>query len=264
VTPEQYQGKWLSLECGCSFIRKCYHADMKQEIERLQAQLKAEDEEQEVYHQTVKRLTEELEQAKAYLGRLLLAHYPQIELLDNLLGVCTQIDNGLAVALREAKERERQLREEVDHHRNWIQTGDLNAHVETRVRHRMKDLESANARMHTGLTLAIKLLWDINTGTDPVFIAQIKKAEAALADPPAQEKGKTMNEYLTDPLALAVLFHHTYERLAPDSGYETRKETRIFDPESPNGKLMIRVCAEIQSALKENYPEADPPAKEKP
>lgn len=46
----------------------------------------------------------ELEQAKEYLGRLLLAHYPQIELLDSLLGVCTQIDNGLAVALREAKE----------------------------------------------------------------------------------------------------------------------------------------------------------------
>ena len=60
-----------------------------------------------------------------------------------------------------------------------------------------------------------------------------------------------MNEYHTDPLALAVLFHHTYEKLAPSSGYETRKETRIFDPESPNGKLMIVVCKEVQSALRD-------------
>lgn len=60
------------------------------------------------------------------------------------------------------------------------------------------------------------------------------------------------NEYLTDPLALAVLFHVTYERLAPQKGYETRKETRVFDPESPNGKLMIATCAEIQRIIREN------------
>ena len=47
------------------------------------------------------------------------------------------------------------------------------------------------------------------------------------------------------PLGLAVIFHDTYERLAPSFGYETRKETRAFDPESPNGKLMIAVCAQI-------------------
>lgn len=58
--------------------------------------------------------------------------------------------------------------------------------------------------------------------------------------------------YLTDPLALAVLFHVTYERLAPRLSYETRKETRIFDPESLNGKLMIATCAEIQKAIKED------------
>lgn len=57
----------------------------------------------------VAQLRRELEQAKDYLGRLLLAHYPQIHLLDNLLGVCTQIDNGLAVALTEAKECIRKL-----------------------------------------------------------------------------------------------------------------------------------------------------------
>ena len=44
---------------------------------------------------------------------------------------------------------------------------------------------------------------------------------------------------------LAVRFHDTYERLAPSFGYETRQETRQFDPETPNGRLMIAVCAEL-------------------
>lgn len=60
------------------------------------------------------------------------------------------------------------------------------------------------------------------------------------------------NEYLTDPLALAVLFHVTYEKLAPQKDYVTRTETRIFDPESPNGRLMIATCAEIQKVIREN------------
>ena len=60
-----------------------------------------------------------------------------------------------------------------------------------------------------------------------------------------------MHEYLNDPLALAVLFHVTYERLAPQKGYETRQDTRIFDPESANGKLMIATCAEVQKAIRE-------------
>ena len=42
----------------------------------------------------------------------------------------------------------------------------------------------------------------------------------------------------------AERFHEIYERLAPSFGCETRKETRVFDPESPNGKLMMAVCAE--------------------
>ena len=44
------------------------------------------------------------------------------------------------------------------------------------------------------------------------------------------------------PLELAKLFHETYERLAPRYGYETRQDTKIFEPDSPNGKLMIAVC----------------------
>jgi hypothetical protein len=64
-----------------------------------------------------------------------------------------------------------------------------------------------------------------------------------------------MSEYLTDPLALAVLFHVTYEKLAPQKGYETRTETRIFQPDSANGKLMIATCAEIQRVIAEERPD---------
>ena len=46
-------------------------------------------------------------------------------------------------------------------------------------------------------------------------------------------------------LALARQFHDTYERLAPSHGYETRPDTRDFDPDSPNGRLMTAVCKEI-------------------
>ena len=44
---------------------------------------------------------------------------------------------------------------------------------------------------------------------------------------------------------LARRFHETYERLAPRYGYETRPETRKFDPNSNNGRLMIAVCEEL-------------------
>lgn len=44
---------------------------------------------------------------------------------------------------------------------------------------------------------------------------------------------------------LARMFHDTYERLAPSFGYETRKETREFSPDTPNGKLMVAVCEEV-------------------
>lgn len=46
-------------------------------------------------------------------------------------------------------------------------------------------------------------------------------------------------------LALARLFHAEYERLAPQFGYETRTETREFDPQSANGRLMTAVCSSI-------------------
>lgn len=52
---------------------------------------------------------------------------------------------------------------------------------------------------------------------------------------------------------LAIKFHDTYERLAPQFGYETRPDTKAFDPESPNGKLMIAVCGEILDATDPFY-----------
>jgi hypothetical protein len=44
---------------------------------------------------------------------------------------------------------------------------------------------------------------------------------------------------------LARQFHETYEKLAPQFGYETREETRDFDATTPNGRLMVAVCGEI-------------------
>lgn len=54
---------------------------------------------------------------------------------------------------------------------------------------------------------------------------------------------------MSDALSLAVRFHETYERLAPSFGYETRTETRAFDPTTPNGRLMVAVCGELLLAL---------------
>jgi hypothetical protein len=50
---------------------------------------------------------------------------------------------------------------------------------------------------------------------------------------------------------LARDFHETYERLAPSFGYETRKETRQFDPSTPNGCLMIAVCSALLRKLQQ-------------
>ena len=46
-------------------------------------------------------------------------------------------------------------------------------------------------------------------------------------------------------IEMAKMFHETYERLAPEHGYETRTETRQFDEGSKNGTLMISVCREL-------------------
>jgi hypothetical protein len=53
---------------------------------------------------------------------------------------------------------------------------------------------------------------------------------------------------------LARFFHDTYERLAPAFGYSTREDTKNFDPESLNGRLMIAVCEEILAAMSQPEP----------
>ena len=59
-----------------------------------------------------------------------------------------------------------------------------------------------------------------------------------------------MTEQTDRARELAVRFHECYERLAPDYGYETREDTKSFDHESKNGKLMVAVCAEMLSFSK--------------
>ena len=57
-----------------------------------------------------------------------------------------------------------------------------------------------------------------------------------------------MHDELTEgrkPEIMAKRFHEAYERLAPLFGYVTNESTRIFNPESTNGKLMIAVCTEL-------------------
>jgi hypothetical protein len=51
---------------------------------------------------------------------------------------------------------------------------------------------------------------------------------------------------------LARRFHELYELLAPEFGYETRVESRVFDAESANGRLMIAVCSRMVEELKVN------------
>jgi len=48
---------------------------------------------------------------------------------------------------------------------------------------------------------------------------------------------------------LAKFLHDTYERLAPQYGYTTREDTRTFDHESANGRLMAAVCEELRRTL---------------
>jgi hypothetical protein len=60
-----------------------------------------------------------------------------------------------------------------------------------------------------------------------------------------QQSGEDVRE--ARDLALAIEFHDTYERLAPSFGYETRPDTKAFDPTTPNGRLMTAVCGELLS-----------------
>lgn len=58
---------------------------------------------------------------------------------------------------------------------------------------------------------------------------------------------------------LAVLFHDKYEELAPKFGYETRPDTKTFDPKTPNGKLMVAVAKEVLKQQKAAAPKPKKP-----
>lgn len=57
-------------------------------------------------------------------------------------------------------------------------------------------------------------------------------------------------------LEKAKLLHDIYERLAPEFGYETRDDTKEFDPTSANGQLMIATVAEFAESEVEPYKQA--------
>ena len=54
-----------------------------------------------------------------------------------------------------------------------------------------------------------------------------------------------------EEVELAILFHDTYERLAPSFGYETRADTKLFETTTPNGMLMIAVSKVIIKWMQE-------------
>lgn len=54
------------------------------------------------------------------------------------------------------------------------------------------------------------------------------------------------------PQELAAQFHLYYELYAHQYGYETREDTKELDFDSPNGKLMIKVCEKIIYYINQN------------
>lgn len=95
-----------------------YHAERRQyvcdQVDAATASLKAQLEEALRDARIVRALHKEayeardafavqISEAKGYLSRLLVSSFPIIEPLNDLMGICTQIDNGFAVGFREAK-----------------------------------------------------------------------------------------------------------------------------------------------------------------
>jgi hypothetical protein len=52
-----------------------------------------------------------------------------------------------------------------------------------------------------------------------------------------------------DKTQLAKFFHKTYEALATDYLYKTRYETKEFNENTANGKLMIATCGAVLKEL---------------
>jgi ribosomal protein L37AE/L43A len=86
-----------------------------------------------------------------------------------------------------------------------------------------------------------------NTSKTNEWIAGIAAAITVYERDAAKREAKPLTG--VSPLALAIRFHEIYERLAPSFGYETRADTKAFDPTSKNGRLMTAVCGEIINAF---------------
>jgi hypothetical protein len=72
---------------------------------------------------------------------------------------------------------------------------------------------------------------------------------------PAENPASVSDPLNIGPERLARIFHEAYEKWAPLCGYETRLETRDFDPTTPNGKLMIATCGEVIATLQTSHNE---------
>jgi uncharacterized protein YukE len=74
---------------------------------------------------------------------------------------------------------------------------------------------------------------------------EISVLEGALGGRSSAHFTKAKDRRNKEALSLARMFHDLYEQLAPEYGYETREETRVFNPFTKNGALTVRVCSEI-------------------
>ena len=71
------------------------------------------------------------------------------------------------------------------------------------------------------------------------------KVEGALTPLGEMVQTKSIEKAYPEAYRLARRFHELYELSAPAFGYKTKEETKEFDPESANGRLMAWVCFEI-------------------
>lgn len=91
-----------------------------------------------------------------------------------------------------------------------------------------------------------QIIISLNTKTNRLFLrSQESDAISTSVDiTPVWEFFKDVRGNVT-PLDMAIDFHDIYEKLAPDFGYDTRKDTKLFDKDTPNGRLMVAVCEQI-------------------
>jgi len=90
-------------------------------------------------------------------------------------------------------------------------------------------------------------------------VSEFAAPEAHLYSKNQSSEGRRNREHLSSakaavppgPEDVARLFHETYERLAPDFGYETRRESAVpwEDVPEQNKRLMVAVAAEILVVL---------------